>query len=85
MDNSITANELKVKGVSVLDRITAVHGEAVITVRGREKYIVLTVDEYNRLRDCELEVALSESQRDVRDGRIHSGSVDEHLKRISHG
>ena len=36
MFNSITANDLKVKGVSVLDQVISEENEAVITVRGKK-------------------------------------------------
>lgn len=52
MLNSITANELKVKGVSILEQITSVQNEAIITVRGKSKYVVLSINEYNYLREC---------------------------------
>jgi prevent-host-death family protein len=83
MNNSITANELKVKGVSVLEEATAQDNEAIITVRGKSKYVVLTIEEYNYLRECELEAALIESHKDLEKGNYHSDSVEEHLKRIS--
>jgi prevent-host-death family protein len=65
MKNAITANQLKTKGVSILDTATSEAGEAVITVRGKDKYVVLTIDEYNRLRECELDAAIQEAQRDI--------------------
>ncbi len=82
MTNSVTANELKVKGVSILEQITAEKNEAIITVRGKSKFVVLTMSEYNHLRECELEAALLESKRDIEQNRFNSGSVSDHLKRI---
>lgn len=82
MINNITANELKVKGVSILEQMTSDQNEAIITVRGKSKYVVLTIEEYNHLRDCELEAALVESRKDIKAGNFHSDSIDEHLKRI---
>ncbi len=82
MINNITANELKVKGVSILEQMTSDQNEAIITVRGKSKYVVLTIEEYNYLRDCELEAALVESKKDIKEGKFYSDSIDEHLKRI---
>lgn len=82
MVNSITANDLKVKGVSLIDQIVTSDNEAVITVRGKSKYVVLSIDEYNHLRECELEAALIESKRDIADGRIIPGTIEDHIKRI---
>lgn len=83
MTNSITANDLKVKGVSILDEITKDQNEAIISVRGKDKYVVLTIDEYNHLRDCELEAALNESRKDYENGNYTTGSVEEHINRIT--
>lgn len=82
MVNSITANDLKVKGVSLIDEIVNSENEAVITVRGKSKYIVLSLDEYNHLRECELEAALIESKRDIANGKIIPGTIEDHIKRI---
>jgi prevent-host-death family protein len=83
MDNTITANELKTKGVTILDEITHESPEVIITVRGKSKYVVMTIDEYNHLREYELEMAIKESIDDVKNGRIYDESIDEHLKRIT--
>lgn len=83
MDNVITANELKTRGVSRLEEITAAGAEAVISVRGERKYVVVSVEEYARLRECELEAALAESRRDIEAGKVIVESVEEHIKRIT--
>ena len=83
MDNVITANELKTKGVSRLEEVTASGGEAIITVHGKHRYIVLSVDHYNYLRECELEAALIETQNDLAAGKVVQESVEDHLKRIT--
>ena len=83
MVNVITANELKVKGVSALDKITSAYNETIISVRGKNKYVVLSIDEYNYLRECELESALIESKKDMEEGKFITGTIDEHIKRIT--
>lgn len=82
MLNSITANELKVKGVSILDKITSEQNEAIITVRGKSKYVVLSLEEYNYLRECELEAALIEARKDIENKNFNLSTVEEHLNRI---
>ena len=37
----------------------------IITVRGKENSVVLSIDEYNRLRELELDAAVQESRKDV--------------------
>ncbi len=81
--NTVTANELKVRGVSVLEEVTADAKEAVITVRGKSKYVILQIEKYNFLRECELESALAQSQKEIKEGNFKTGTVEEHIKRIT--
>jgi len=83
MNNIITANELKTKGVSALEEITNQDSEAIITVRGKNKFVVLSIEEYNYLREYELEAAINESLKDIKAGRVFDESIDNHMKRIS--
>ena len=80
--NALSANELKTRGISALHLLNHENKEAMITVRGREKYVVMTVEQYNHLRECELEAALLETKKDVEDGNIIIESVARHIKRI---
>lgn len=85
MENVISANELKTKGVSRLDEITASGDEAIISVRGKNRYVVLTLEQYNYLRECELEAALVETRNDLKEGNVVEESVEDHLNRIASG
>ncbi len=42
----------------------------------------MEADSYQRLRECELEIALQEARADLAAGRFVHESVDEHLKRL---
>ena len=79
---SITANDLKTKGVSVLESALQQSGEAVITVRGERKYVVLDFSTYNKLREYELDIALQEAREDIANGNYKTESVDEHMDRV---
>jgi len=81
--NSITANELKTKGVSVVENALQSDDEAIITVRGKDKYVIIDMNKYNKLRDYELEIALLEARADVVKGRVQRESVAAHMKRIT--
>ena len=52
---TITANQLKTKGVSALESVIDENNAAIVTVRGKDKYVVLDLETYNHLRECELE------------------------------
>ncbi len=81
--NSITANELKTKGVSVVESALQDDDEAIITVRGKDKYVIIDMDKYNRLREHELEIALLETRADLAKGRVKRESVAAHMKRVT--
>lgn len=80
--SSITANELKTKGVSVVEDALRSDDEAVITVRGKEAYVVIGIDKYSKFREYELEIALQEVRADMAEGCVIRESVDDHLKRV---
>jgi PHD/YefM family antitoxin component YafN of YafNO toxin-antitoxin module len=82
MMNQITANDLKVKGISAIDEFADENGGVIITVRGKKKYIVLPIEEYNHLREYELEAAIIETRKDIAKGRVFKGTVEEHMKRV---
>jgi len=56
--NTIAANLLKTKGVSAIESKLADAQELIVTVRGKEKYVIMEMEKYNHLRECELEAAL---------------------------
>ena len=85
MPQIITANELKTKGVSVLNEETSDGNEVIVTVRGKNRYVVVPIEKYNYLRECELEAALLETKRDIKEGKFVKESVEKHVKRIARG
>jgi len=82
MNNIVSANLLKTRGISAVRKVTAGGTEAVITVRGRKEYVILPLESYNRLRECELEIALREAREDIRKGKYVRESVEKHMRRI---
>ena len=79
---SITANELKIKGVSIVELALRHEEEAIITVRGQDKYVIMNLSKYNMLREQELKIALMEARVDIAEGRYVSESVEDHMKRV---
>lgn len=78
----ITANEIKIKGVSCIGAALKESPEAFIEVRGKRKYIVLPVEEYDNYREYQLEKALQEAEQDIEHKR-YTTSIDEHLQGIT--
>jgi prevent-host-death family protein len=83
MSHVITANELKTKGISVLDEATDADDETIISVRGKNRFVVLSIEKYNYLRNCELEAAIHEVQDDLKKSKVRKESVQQHIKRIT--
>jgi len=79
---TIAANELKTRGVSSIEKALEGDAEVAISVRGQERYVVMAMEEYNRLRVCELEAALYETRQQLADGDFIEESVDEHMARL---
>ncbi|MCX5806085.1 MAG: hypothetical protein NT010_08470 [Proteobacteria bacterium] len=85
MGTVITANELKTKGVIALDKATGSGEEAIISVRGKNRFVVLPIEQYNHLRECELEAALREAKDDLAKGKFKKETVEKHIKRMTRG
>ena len=81
--NTISANDLKTKGVNAIERALADQPEASVTVRGQMKYVVMSREPYAHLRECELEAALAESKAALDADRFVKESVEKHLKRLA--
>ena len=81
--NTISANDLKTKGVGAIEQALADQQEASVTVRGQMKYVVMSHEQYAHLRECELEAALAESKADLDTGRFVKESVEQHIKRLA--
>jgi hypothetical protein len=81
--SSISANNLKTQGVSAIAEALADTPEAMVSVRGKDRFVVMDIDHYHYLRECELTAALAESQADIAAGRFVKESVDDHMRRLA--
>ena len=79
----ITANDLKTRGIAAIEAMLGDgRTEAVVSVRGTDRYVVMELAHYQHLRECELEAALAESRADIAAGRFVVESPEEHLARV---
>ena len=78
----IPANELKTRGVTAIEQALADSTEAIVSVRGKDKYVVMSFEQYSHLRTCELEAAIHETRKDLAEGRFITESPAAHLKRL---
>jgi PHD/YefM family antitoxin component YafN of YafNO toxin-antitoxin module len=83
--NSVTANELKTKGMSVVESHLAVDEEVIISVRGQDKYVVMDLEKYTKLREYELEIAVQEAKADIETGQYQAYTVSDHMKQVTDG
>ncbi|MBU1193884.1 MAG: type II toxin-antitoxin system Phd/YefM family antitoxin [Proteobacteria bacterium] len=81
--HTITANQLKTKGVSVIQNNLLENHELVITVRGKETFVIMDMEHYNYLRDCELDAALHQAKNDYKNGNYITETVEDHINRIT--
>ena len=79
---TIMANDLKTRGVTLLDEALQQDDEAIISVRGISKYVVMDLEHYNYLRECELEAALIETHKEIQEGKAKILTADEHIKAL---
>lgn len=80
--NQLTANDLKVRGVAAIEDVLTGQTEATISVRGKDRFVVMGVAQYHYLRECELEAALAQSKADVAAGRAMKETAAEHMARM---
>ncbi len=78
----LTANDLKTKGVSDIERLLQDAQEVVISVRGKPRYVVMDIAHYDFLRECEIMAAWAQTHADLAAGRYRRESADEHIARI---
>ncbi len=81
--NPISANDLKTRGVGAIEQALQEQAEVSVTVRGEVRYIVMSKEQYQYLRECEIEAALAESKADLDAGRFVKETVAQHLRRIA--
>ena len=81
--SQLTANDLKTRGVAAIESLLATQPEAMISVRGKERFVVMDVAHYHYLRECELDAALAQSQADVAAGRFVVESAAAHTARLA--
>lgn len=68
----ISANDLKTKGISAIEFALSTSPEAIVSVRGKDKFVVTDMAQYHYLRECELDAALAQTRADL----LHSVSIN---------
>ena len=79
----LTANDLKVRGIAAIESALVAQTEAVISVRGKDRFVVMDMAQYHHLRECELEAALMQTRADLAAGRAVQESAQAHMARLA--
>ncbi len=79
---SIRANELKTHGVKAIEQVLADNTEAIVSVCGKNKYVIMSRERYAHLSACELAAAIHETRNDLAEGRFVTETPADHLRRV---
>jgi len=71
---------LKTKGIAAIEFALSTAPEAIVSVRGQDRFVVMDMARYHYLRECELDAALAESRADLAAGRAVQESSDDSLR-----
>jgi len=77
----VSANDIKTKGVTLLDKLFEKASEVVINVRGKNKYVVIDMERYKNLRTLELDQLYEETMHEIKEGH-YTTDVEEHLREV---
>ena len=80
--SDITANDLKTRGVSALETALDNENEAVISVRGKPRFVVMDIAHYERLREVEIFAAWQEARAAEAQGDYVIETAEEHITRL---
>ncbi len=78
----ISANDLKTKGISAIEFALSTAPEAIVSVRGKDNFVVMKMAQYHYLRECELDAALAQTRADLAAGRVIQEQPEAHLARL---
>ncbi|MDD5229172.1 MAG: hypothetical protein PHN45_11805 [Methylococcales bacterium] len=81
--NMINASELKTRGVAAIELALKNEQDVAISVRGKTRFVVVDVDYFQHLRECELESAVHNVRADIEAGRFVDETAEEHIERIT--
>ncbi|MFA7496807.1 MAG: hypothetical protein WCY67_10925 [Acidithiobacillus sp.] len=79
----ISANDLKTKGISAIELALSDAPEAIVSVRGKDKFVVMDLAHYHYLRECELDAALAQTRADLAAGHFVEESAEAHVARVT--
>ncbi len=79
---TISANEIKMRGVSIFENLLSKFDELTINVRGKDKYVVLDIERYKELRANELDLAYINTMKDIEKGNYKTQTASQHEEEL---
>ena len=72
--------DLRNRGIKAIDEEIAQKGIATLSYRGQPKYVIINIDEYEKLRELELMVAYLKAKKDIETGNYEIIQTEEELE-----
>ncbi|MCP5243786.1 MAG: type II toxin-antitoxin system Phd/YefM family antitoxin [Burkholderiales bacterium] len=76
--SNISANDLKTKGIAAIEAALGDSPEAIVSVRGKDRFVIMDIAHYHYLRECELDAAIAQTKADLAAGRFTAETAEEH-------
>lgn len=81
MFNILSLQELKRTGLAKLKQMFKSEPDILIQERGKDACVLVDLDYYNHLKNCELEIALIKAKQDIANGKFTTG-VKSHIEHM---
>ena len=82
----VTANELKTKGIQAIDKEIINNGQAIITHRGKSKYVVIDIKEFDNYLAYKLDLDYQKALKEIKNGEFKELSniddISKHIKSL---
>jgi len=82
MSVEISANNIKRRGISYVEKYLKSGESVLISVRGRTKYTIIPIAKYDKLRELELDNAIKQAEEDYKEKKYITETAEDHFKRL---
>ncbi|GMT43651.1 MAG: hypothetical protein IEMM0003_0470 [bacterium] len=82
MPVEISANDIKRRGISYVEKYLKRGESVLISVRGRTKYTIIPIAKYDKLRELELDNAIKQAEKNYKEKRYIMETAEDHFKRL---
>lgn len=79
--NVLSLQQLKRTGFAKLKQMFEDDSDIIVQERGRDACVLVDINHYNYLRECELEMAVQKARQEIKNGKYSVG-VEDHIQKI---